>query len=158
MDTRRHLLASAFVAGGLLALTACEKPAPIVTVVSGGESLYREAGTWCFEEQTPPDCAERRQETAELAVRAGETVGVDVDRELAERGWFIELSDPDGQGQDSQPQRSEPQTGHYFTFTAPPLPSGSSLLLTVRALAEDGGGSEQQDATGEWEFVLVPER
>lgn len=154
MNARRRLLASASVAGALLALTACEKPAPIVTVVSGGESVYTEASTWCFEGQTPPDCAERAEGVTELSVRGGETVGVDVDKELADRGWFLELAEPEGQGQGSQPQRSEPQTGHYFTFTAPNLPTGSSLLLTVRALGE----GEEQEPVGEWEFVLTPRR
>ena len=152
MSTRRRLLASACAAGALLALTACEKPAPIVTVVSGGESVYAEASTWCFDEQTPPDCAERGEGVEELSVRGGQTVGVDVDKELAERGWFIELAEPEGQGDGArQPQRSEPQTGHYFTFTAPNLPSGSSLLLTVRALGEG-----EQEPSGEWEFALTP--
>lgn len=152
MNSRRRLLASASVAGALLALTACEKPAPIVTVVSGGESVYKEANTWCFEGQTPPDCASRSEGTTELPVRGGETIGVDVDKELADRGWFVELSDPEGQG---QPQRSEVQEGHYFTFTAPNLPSDSELLLTVRALGE---GEREGELIGEWRFTLTPER
>ena len=152
MITRRRLAASASAAGALLALTACEKPAPIVTVVSGGESVYSEATTWCFEEQTPPDCAERADGVTELAVRGGQTVGIYGDKELAERGWVIELSQPEGQGQAAQPQRSEPQDGHYFTFTAPNLPTGSSLLLTVRAVGEG-----EQEPTGEWQFALTPE-
>lgn len=155
MNARRRLLASASAAGALLALTACEKPGPIVTVVSGGQSVYTEAATWCFEEQTPPECAERSEGTTELAVRGGETVGVDVGKQVVERGWFVELSEPEGQGQGQQPQRSEPQNGHYFTFTAPNLPTGSSLLLTVRALGEGEGEGE---TTGEWRFTLTPER
>jgi hypothetical protein len=154
MNDRRRLLASASAAGALLALTACETPAPIVTVVSGGESVYTEANTWCFEGQTPPDCAERAEGVAELSVRGGETVGVDVDGEVADRGWYLELSEPEGQGQGSQPQRSEVQTGHYFTFTAPNLPSGSELLLTVHGVGE----GEQQEPTGTWQFVLTPRR
>ena len=155
MNSRRRLLASASAAGALLALTACEKPAPIVTVVSGGESVYSEANTWCFEGQTPPDCAARAEGTTELSVRGGETIGVDVDKELADRGWFIELSEPEGQGQGSQPQQSEVQDGHYFTFTAPNLPSDSALLLTVRALGE---GERESEPIGEWRFTLTPRR
>ena len=150
MNARRRLLASASVAGALLALTACEKPAPIVTLVSGGESVYTEASTWCFEEQTPPECAERAEGVTELSVRGGETVGVDVGDEVVERGWVLELSDP--QAQDTQPQSSEVQDDHYFTFTAPNLPRGSELLLTVRALGE----GEQPEPTGEFRFVLTP--
>ncbi len=148
----RRLLAAASAAGALLALSACEKPAPIVTVVSGGTSVYAEANTWCFEGQSleDEDCAERHEGDTELPVRGNEVVGVDVDKDLVERGWYIELSDPAG-GQ--QPQRSEPQTGHYFTFTAPNLPQGASLLLTVKALDESSEG-----ASGEFRFTLVPKR
>ena len=45
MNARRPLACVAAV-GALLALSACEKPAPIVTVVSGGQSVYAEANTW----------------------------------------------------------------------------------------------------------------
>ncbi len=151
----RRLLASASAVGACLALSACEKPVPIVTVVSGGESVYTEASTWCFEGQTPPDCAQRESGVPSLSVRGGETVGVDVDRELAERGWYIELAEPEGQGaegsQPSQPQRSGEQDGHYFTFTAPNLPPGSELLLHVRAVGEG-----DQDS-GEVTFRLTPD-
>ncbi len=86
MNSRRRLLSAASAAGALLALTACEKPTPLVTVVSGGHSVYTEASSWCFEGQSPPDCAERESGVTELRVRGGETVGVDVDDELADRG------------------------------------------------------------------------
>ncbi len=148
MNARRPLACVA-AAGALLALSACEKPAPIVTVVSGGQSVYTEASTWCFEGQTPPDCAERAEGTTSLPVRAGETVGVDVDKELADGGWYLELTAPGGDGE-QQPQRSEPQEGHYFRFTAPSLAEGSTLDLTVRAIGE---GDEPR---GEFQFELVP--
>ena len=148
MNARRPLACVAAV-GALLALSACEKPAPIVTVVSGGTSVYKEANTWCFEDQTPPDCAERASGTTSLAVRAGETVGVDVAKELAEGGWYLELSAPGG-GEEQQPQRSEPQKGHYFSFTAPSLAEGSSLRLDVRAIGEG------EEPRGEFQFELVP--
>ena len=149
MNARRPLACVAAV-GALLGLSACEKPAPIVTVVSGGQSVYTEAATWCFEDQTPPDCAERGSGTTSIPVRAGETVGVDVDKELADGGWYLELSAPGGGGEQQQPQRSEPQEGHYFSFTAPSLAEGSSLQLDVRAVGEG------EEPRGEFRFELVP--
>ena len=143
-----RLLAATLLAG-LLAGCGLEKPTPIVTVVSGGESVYTEANTWCFEGQTPPDCAERASGTTSVPVRAGETVGVDVAKELAEGGWYLELSAPGGDGE-QQPQRSEPQRGHYFSFTAPSLAEGSSLQLDVRAVGEG------EEPRGEFRFELVP--
>ncbi len=149
----RRLLACVSSLGALLVLSACEKPAPIVTVVSGGESVYTEANSWCFEGQQPPDCAERVRGTTELSVRASERIGIDVDKELAERGWYLELSEPEGAGQEGQePQRSERQNGHYFAFSAPNLPAGSSLMLSVRAVGE------AEEPSGEWRFRLTPRR
>lgn len=153
MDPRRRLRTTACAVGALLALTACEKPAPLVTVVSGGTSVHAEANTFCFEGQKPPKCAQRHEGSTRLAVRGGERVGVDVGKELVDRGWYIELSDPNAQGEQAQPQRSEPQSGHYFTFSAPNLPRGSSLRLTVHTL-----GGEQAESTGQWIFTLTPER
>lgn len=159
MNARRRLLATTSAVGALLALTACalEKPAPLVTLVSGGESIHKEANTWCFEGQEPPGCAERAQGTKELSVRGGETVGVDVGDEVAERGWFIELSDPTA-GPGAAPQRSEPQTGHYFAFTAPNLPSGTTLDLTVKALPEQELADPVAEPSGVWRFTLTPRR
>ena len=148
MNARRPLACVAAV-GALLAVSACEKPAPIVTVVSGSESVWTEASTWCFEGQTGDECAERATGTTRLPVRAGETVGVDVDKELADGGWYLELSAPGG-GEEQQPQRSEPQQGHYFSFTAPSLAEGRMLALTVSAVGEG------EEPRGEWSFRLTP--
>ena len=148
MNARRPLACVAAV-GALLALSACEKPAPIVTVVSGGKSVYAEASTWCFEGQRGDECAERASGTTQIPVRAGETVGVDVDKELADGGWYLELSPPEG-SQGQEPQRSEPQEGHYFSFTAPSLAAGSSLRLDVRAVGEG------EEPRGTWRFELTP--
>ena len=151
MTPRRRLLAAASAAFAVAALTACEKPAPLVTVVNAGRSAYSEANTYCFDEQSfeAADCVQRESGETELAVVSGEPVGVDVGKELVEGGWFIELSDPSAPEGQAQPQQSQPQRGHYFKFTAPSLPEGGSLLLTVRSL-------EGERTTGEWLFRLVP--
>lgn len=151
MTPRRRLLVTASAALALGALTGCEKPAPIVTIVNEGRSIYKEANAFCFEGQSfvESDCAVRDTSVGSLAVVGGQSVGVDVSKEVEERGWFIELSDPANPGQ--EPQRSEVQDGHYFTFTAPNLPQGSALLLTVRTLAEEA----QEQVSGEWQFELT---
>lgn len=143
MNARRPLACVA-AAGALLALSACEKPAPIVTVVSGGESVYAEANTWCFEGQTGDECAERATGVTTIPVRPGETVGVDVDKELADDGWSLELGAP---GQEPQP--SGPQEGHYLSFTAPGLPA-EGLELVVYAAGEG------REPRGEFRFRLTP--
>jgi hypothetical protein len=151
MTARRRLLAAASATAALVALTGCEKPAPIVTLVAGGESVYTEAATFCFEQDVTlesGECAQRQSSLTPLSVRGGEVVGVDVDKEVAERGWQLELQDPnDPQGT----QRSPTIDDHYFTFTAPGLQPGGRLLLTVRTV-------DAQDApTGEWQFELQAE-
>ena len=145
MNARRPLACVAAV-GALLGLSACEKPAPIVTVVSGGESVYSEANAWCFEGQTGDECAERATGATSIPVRPGETVGVDVDKELAEGGWYLTLSAP-GEGQ--EPQSSGPQEGHYLSFTAPGLPA-EGLDLEVFAVGEG------EEPRGEFRFRLTP--
>ena len=153
MTPRRRLLAAVAATSAAAALlTGCEKPAPIVTVVSGGTSVYTEASAFCFdEEQTLEggECAQRSVQLTELAVRPGERVGIDVDGELADRGWQLVIADP------QDPQRTQASgtiTDHYFPFTAPGIAPEGRLLLTVRTVnAEDA-------PTGEWQFALVGEQ
>ncbi len=150
MTTRRRLLAAVSATSAMAALlSGCEKPAPIVTVGSGGTSIYSEAAAFCFDEdRTLPggDCSAREGEVKRLEVRAGERVGIDVDKELVERGWQLEIADP------SDPERTQASgtiTDHYFPFTAPGIAPEGKLLLTVRTVDEDLA------PTGEWKFELV---
>ena len=145
----RRLLASACSVGALLALTGCEKPAPIVTVLSNGHSVYAEANRWCFEGQTWPDCAERHEGATTIEVSpGGGTIGVDVDKELADTGWFVQVAEA-GQEQDGG-QPTEVQEGHYATFSFGEV--RRELLLTVYAVGEG------DEPAGEWTFRLRPER
>jgi hypothetical protein len=149
MTVRRRLLAAASATVALAALTGCERPAPLVTVVSGGDSVYTEAASYCFEEgQTlaAGQCSTRATTLPRLEIRQGERVGIDVDKELVERGWQLELRDP------ADPQRSQTSgtiTDHYFPFTAPGIPPQGKLLLVVRTV------DAQNASTGEWQFELV---
>lgn len=149
MTPRRRLLSAASAALTLVALSACEKPAPLVTVVSGGESVYAEANLYCFDEgQTLESgaCAQRAQGAQRLEVRPGNRIGIDVDQELAEGRWDFLLSDP------NDPNRTQgigPLENHYFPFSVPAIESDGSLLLTVRSLDPAG------QPTGEWQFQLV---
>ena len=149
MTARRRLLAAASATFALTALTACEKPAPLVTVVSGGTSVYSEAAAYCFDEGQTLDsgsCAVRSPEARRLEVRQGERIGIDVDKELVERGWQLEILDP------ADPQRTQGSstiTDHYFPFTAPGIAPGGKLVLTVRTVDANNA------PTGEWQFELV---
>ena len=150
MSLRGRLRPVACLVLGVVALGGCERPTPLVTVVNAGRSVYAEADTYCFEGQSTVEatCAVREQRASTLEVEPGEPVGVDVGKELVEGGWIIELSDPQAPAEEAQPQQSEVQDGHYFTFTAPNLPPEGSLLLTVRSL-------NGETPTGQWSFLLV---
>ena len=154
MPARRRLLPAASALLCLAALTACERPAPIVTVVNEGRSVYAEASTWCFEGQTGDQCATRGTGTARLGVLAG-TLGVDVDKELADSRWIVTLVDA------AQPDQQLVTSGvrtdsHYYSFELPELPPQTRLVLTVRALADGSlGEGAQPEARGSWQFELV---
>ena len=148
MPARRRLLAAASTALALAVLTGCEKPAPLVTLVSGGQSIYTQANTYCFEEGQTIDsgeCAQRAQGRTRLEVRPGELVGVDVGKDLVERGWRIRL------GNDENPANTSPviQGRHYFTFDAPGLPEEGAPFMVSTV-------DEQDAMTGVWLFQLVP--
>lgn len=153
MTLRRRLRAAASVGLVVVALSACERPAPIVTVVSGTNSEWKEADLFCFEEGATfgdEACVQRASGPTRIPVEPGKQIGIDVGREVVERGWYLELGSPDGQGEAQQSPVQEDK--HYFAFTAPQLgPEG--LRLTIRSL---GGESEEGTPTGEWVFDLVP--
>jgi hypothetical protein len=148
MPARRRLLAATSAGLALAALTGCEKPAPLVTLVSGGQSVYTEANVYCFEEdKTIEDgkCAERAQGPTRLEVRPGERVGVDVGKDLVERGWRIQL----GPGDNAENVSPVLEDQHYFTFTAPGLPEEGAAFTVFTV-------NEEEETTGRWLFQLVP--
>lgn len=150
--TARRLKLAASVLGSLVLLAACEKPAPIVTVVNEGSSTYAEANTWCFEGQAGAECATRTEGTTSLKVRPG-TLGIDVDGEVAKGRWIATLVDS------ANPSQQLVSSGvnedqHYYSFELPQLPPQTQLLLTVRSLAE-GADETATDARGTWTFQLT---
>lgn len=149
MPPRRRLSASVCAGLVVFSLTACEKPSPLVTLVSSGNTVYSEAKVYCFEGQSvqQANCAGREEQVKELRVRSGQPIGIDVDKEVVERGWLIEV----GEGEQAQ-QSSVFVDDHYFSFGLP-LQPGNRVPLTVRTV----GGADPQSPTGEWSFVLVGE-
>jgi hypothetical protein len=151
LTARRRLLAAVTAGLAAVTLTGCERPAPIVTVVSGMNSEWKEADVFCFEGQSleQDSCVQRAEGPVRVPVTPGERVGIDVSKAVKDRGWFIELSAPGGQ---EEPQRSEAFIDqHYFGFTAP-QPGEAGLRLTVRSFGEDGPDGPPG---GEWTFDLV---
>jgi len=139
---RARLLAAPLV---LLALAACEKPTPSVTVSSGTTSVHREATTFCHEGQSAAtqDCAENLDEIGIVRVKAGDRVSIDVDGDLADSGWI--LVDTEAKA------RSDVQDETHFSYT-PDFSRSPVINLEVRSLDEV---AEDADVTGVWRFQLV---
>ena len=155
---RRRLAATVAASAALIGLTACERPTPIVTLYSGGTSLYDEAFSYCFPGQdpakepgTPGACrfdADRQPEV--LEVRPGDEVVVDVDREIADSGWYVVLQATVG-GQPRSSRLATQQdhvTSFQPVFTQPP-----TIRVQVHKLE-----APRDDAkpVGVWQFTIVP--
>src|SRR5688500_14183626 len=74
----------------MLALTACEKPAPQVTVHSGGTVINIDAVRYCHEADK---CRDHSAETPTLRVRDGESISFNVPTHVAEEGWYLRQGD-----------------------------------------------------------------
>jgi hypothetical protein len=152
MTPRRRLLSACGAGLALVGLTACEQPVPIVTVQSGRTVVTGEAQSWCFGGRPGAECRgdARTARPIPVEVTPGQLVAIDVAKEVAERGWFVQQAVPGSPEQTgSYPVRDD----HYFTLTMPP----AVVQLTVHAL--EGGEDQDPDpnrSTGTWTFVLTP--
>ncbi len=144
----RRTFATALSVGALLLLAGCEKPTPGVTVVSGGTSVHTEATTFCRDGQSVEqrNCVENTDRNPVLRVQQGALVGIDVDKDLSEHGWF--LYDADAKA------RSEIQDTHYFSYTPDfgNRPTRGIINLEIRSTERVANDAR---VTGVWRFQLV---
>ena len=150
--SRRALAAIALAVVLPLGLAACSKPTPGVTVVSGTTSAHREAVCWSFEDVNVTDgaCDQSMvdEATAEGAVAAipvipGDTIGISVDKAVAEVGWTPVIG--------TQKLTAQPITTTYFRFTYPDLQEVPAEGLMLQIVAGSG-----ETTRGLWVFKLVP--
>lgn len=152
---RRRLAAAATGLAAIVGLTGCEAPGPLVTVYSGGTSLHDEAFSYCFEGQDPARMAGEegacRYDTDRtpkvLQVRPGDTVLIDVEKDLADAAWFAALRVAGKDG-----QRIGVQEEHVARIQ-PDFNQGTQQFLEIRKLERP---AEDAKVTGLWVFVLVP--
>lgn len=148
--TKSVLIGTIAIAAGL-SLAGCTKPTPEVTIWTPATSVATSATCWAPDStavEALADCVGNAQNPAteelpSLAVTPGNTVGINVDSELAETGWI-----PDVGG---QPLVAQPMNQSYFRFTMPPgevPPAG--YLLTIRARGSAGDADR-----GIWLFRLT---
>lgn len=148
LPARRTLAATASTAALVLLLTGCEQPTPGVTLVSGGTSVRTESTTFCRAGQSVEQlsCVVHAARGAVLRVQQGALVGIDVDKDLSEHGWY--LYDADAKA------RSEVQDTHYFAYTPDfsNRPAKGLINLEIRSTERV---ADDARVTGVWRFQLV---
>jgi hypothetical protein len=121
-----------------LGLAACQKPNPGVSVWSGTNSVHREAVCWTeLDAITPEGCAQTI-----IEILSDQTVGISVDPEVAEFGWYIAIG---GQRFNDSPIH---ETYYRFTFPKVAIPTSGYDMQII----SQGKGSATR---GIWVFKLI---
>ena len=151
MTARTRWSAGLIAAVSLVALTGCQQPTPLVSLVSGGRTVHSEASVYCFAGQSAEkqNCRTPQTRPTVLRVKANAPVNIDVSKPLAKAGWVVILP-----GEDADPKNDRTSgklTSHYFSLGSPQL--SGPLRVEVRMLNH---GRTDVATVGNWEFVLVP--
>jgi hypothetical protein len=153
MPARRPILAVAACAALLVSLAGCQKPSPGVTLVSHGSTVHFQAAAYCRDAKVlvvGDECPGTGPQVKVFRVRQGDSVGVDVDRTLAQHSWY--LYDSDAQ------QRSAVKDSHYTTFVADfsNRPRVGVIDLEVREVSHTPASDKDlPPVIGRWRFQLV---
>lgn len=123
----------------LLTVTACEKPAPQVTVAAGGKVVNVDASKYCFETD---NCKEHSAAKATLPVRGDDQISINVPAHVAHEGWYIRFN--------GQPIRGYEQPRK--TLHATLVPGGLNEAVDVEIVQGTEGGEPQ----GIWKLTLSP--
>lgn len=134
MTNRRFPLAVAVLA--LVLVTACEKPAPRITVASSGRVINVEASRYCFKE-----CRDHNAAAKSIRVRTNTTVTFDVPKRVADKGWIIQLG--------GQSLFQEPRKESHYTLS---IPTTADQPVPVTIL--EAGSPTSGQPTGEWKMQL----
>ena len=120
-------------------LAACEKPTPAVTLQSGTRSVHAEATLYVRDGKQV-----RSQKTVTvLRTHPGQTVGIDVDRAIADKGWQVHITTG---GNGSSVFNSGVLKVHHYSFEV-----GAESTDVV--ISEQGSGGAP---TGLWAFSVQP--
>jgi hypothetical protein len=121
----------------LIALTACEKPAPQVTVHAGGTVVNLDAVRYCHDE-----CKDHEAKVKTLDVSSGDVVSFNVPTHVAEQGWYLRR---EGQQSAERPRKKL----HYSLPIDAPL-EGPVTIEIVQ-------GRQGAEPEGIWKLTLTPE-
>lgn len=134
MTVRR--LAPALAVLALVGVTACEKPAPQVTIASSGRVINVDASRYCFDECRDHDAAPKS-----IRIRGNTTVSIDVPKRVAEKGWVVQLGD--------QSLFQKPRKESHFSLSIPTIAQDQPVEVTI---LEAGGGAQP---TGVWKMQFL---
>ncbi|HEV3002464.1 MAG TPA: DUF2771 family protein [Solirubrobacteraceae bacterium] len=117
-----------------LALAACDKQNPYITMTAGGVVVKARAVRYCRGD----DCRVTTDRPT-LKIKSGDTLGIDVPRSVAEDGWKLKVNDNEG----------EVTHDHYRAEAIGNVrPGGDPIEVTILREGDD---------FGEWQFTLVAE-
>lgn len=139
------LAAPLLAVAAVLPLSGCERPLPAVTVAADAGSVRVEASSWCPAATDEETCLTRKQPVPTLAAHPGGWMIVNVDEQIAERGWRVLV--------DGQPQPPVLTGRTAYRLEARHLLPGERKTIEVQAL--DGSGPAGR-ATGSWTFHILP--
>lgn len=147
-----RLLTSGVAASSLLLLSGCDKPDPMVAVQSGPSEDHVDAVCWARDAKaiSPTTCANRLDPAAlaerqgVVRVRAGDSIGISVDPEVADAGWQAQIGDG--------ALSARRLTTTYFRFGPIGEQDLANAPLALRIYAFAGSGNTPR---GLWTFTLV---
>ncbi|MEU5839349.1 DUF2771 domain-containing protein [Streptomyces diacarni] len=138
---------------GLVALSACEQPSPMVTATVGGDSVSTEAACYDDGKAIPQDevrkCLGKKADET-ISVSTGDKLRIGVDPKTADDGWLVLV--------DGKPALSEPLNKTYYSFqgevffqqaSASGQPSAPKKSVQVTVVQTSGG-----DFNGIWHLNL----
>jgi hypothetical protein len=133
-----RLFPLAVAALALVSVTACEKPAPQITVASSGRVINVDASRYCFK-----TCRDHKPADKSISVKGNTTVAFDVPKRVAKKGWIIQLG--------QQPLFVEPLKESHFTLTLPTIGQDQQVPVTITQAAPGAGG----EPTGMWKMQFL---
>lgn len=150
------------VVAGCFLLSACEAPQPEVTFFGNRTAVETGPTRWCQVDVTAQDvsCVETaEQDVQRLALRAGQSVQINVPSEIGDTPWavYFRYRDADGELQDG---RSEIFTERRLAYTLQPFDEQDQLVyVEVRSgFILMGGEASGVDfaATQSWLLLIDP--
>lgn len=136
------------------ALAGCTKPAPAASVVTGTTTLNTEAICWNEAGVDPNACGQTIVNLGDalptLTFIPGDTIGISVDKSVADLGWYPAIGTP-GSSEGVKQLTSEPLHTTYYRFQVPSLTTlpSTGVNLTIQA------GTDNV-LKGVWMYKIVP--